>query len=91
LKEIKNDNVQIQLSSKILNYLDSIKIGINELHKLQAEQLAMFRYLFVEERNQHPVYAKNSELMDKLLSLVCLIITKKVPVDAIPYKIDIIS
>mmetsp|Transcript_20842 Transcript_20842/g.28764 ORF Transcript_20842/g.28764 Transcript_20842/m.28764 type:complete len:221 (-) Transcript_20842:241-903(-) len=91
LKDMRNDQISIMMSQQLQDFLAECKVAPNELYKLQGEQLTMFRHILVEQRNHHEQYCKNSPLMDKLLSIICLIVTRKVPVDCAPFKVELIS
>lgn len=91
LKDMRNDHIHIMMSQQLQDFLAECKVAPTELHKLQAEQLTMFRHILVEQRNHHEQYSKNSPMMDKLLSIICLIVTRKVPVDCCPFKVELVS
>ena len=68
--------------------LEQFKIGLNvngfyELAKMTKEQYIRFRNVFVEERMFKPEFIKNTnrKVMDLILSIICMIICKKLPAE----------
>ena len=55
LKDMKNDTVQIQISQETQALIESFKANLNELHKLNEEQLKQVKESMINEPG-HEIY-----------------------------------
>ena len=58
--------------------------------KLTRENYLQFRYAFVEEFNHHEILSNNEnpEAMKIILSVLTMIMCKRVPEGVVPFKVD---
>ena len=93
IKDLKNDYMQILISQESVQYLESQKQSLNDLHKLTDEQLRAFKDTlisspghFVYRKLQNPDYSHHYldfELLKSLLFVVVDIMAKKLPADVV--------
>jgi hypothetical protein len=89
LKDMKNDTVQILISQETMTLIESFKVGLNELHKINEEQLKQLKESLVNEPG-HEIYETlrdepqegfSFDILRDLLHAIVDVLSKKLPQD----------
>ena len=78
---------------KVIETLKCSNPGVGspyDLTKLSRDNYLQFRYAFVEEFNHHEILSNNEnpEAMKMILSVLAMIMCKRVPEGVVPFKVD---
>lgn len=86
LKEAKFETLTLQVGPSLVSFLESLKLGLGDIHKLKEDQLAEFTHIFKqlegdaflrEVKHNSEFYGLNSEVLDLVLDAVVQILARK--------------
>jgi hypothetical protein len=90
-KDMKNDNFTILVNQTTVSLLESFKVGLNDLHKLNEDQLKQFKESMVKnpghrfiQKLRDPSFSEgkvNMQIFDLLMNDIIDMLAKKLPTE----------